>query len=185
MLQILTSSAKYCTNPLLNFFQREIYMPTTFEHAIITRETLPDILEFIEIYDHPTQKRMIDIVIAKNPRIREFFQLYLNTTFTQLGEVDYEMPRKDTPGISNLYRQLREIRTLAESFVWPIEKKRQQFKVIASSLSIQELMILENVMTHTLEDMYKSLNWEYLKEKYQLKRVDEVVTIVDPSIVAS
>lgn len=146
-------------------------MPTVSPHAFLTRELIPEILEFIEIYDLTTQIHMLDIVVAKNPRIREMFQLYFNNEFTQLGDVDYEMPKADAPGQSNLYRQLREIQTLSVKFVWPIEKKRQQYKVIASSLSIEELMVLENIMSHTLEDMYPQLNWTYLKDKWEKKPV--------------
>lgn len=185
MRQTLTYFAELFKDPLFNFFQKDIQMPTVSAHAFLTRESLPEILEFIEVYDYDTQEKMLDIVISKNPRIRQFFQLYFNHTFSELGDVDYEMPKATQPGISNLYRQLREIQTLAEDFIWPIEKKRQQFKVIASSLSVEELMVLENTIAHTLEKMYEQLNWDYLKGKYQLKRIDEVVTIVDPTSIES
>lgn len=169
---------------------RDINMPTVTPNAILTRELLPEIFEYIETYDPTAQISMLDVVIARNPRIREFMILYFNNEFTELGDVDYEMPKLNQPAYSNLYQRYRDIKSLTKDSKANLQAKRQAYKVIASSITIEELMFIENMLTHTLEDMYSTLNWVYLKDKYQtvnlseIKPITEVVTIVDETVIS-
>lgn len=138
-------------------------MTAVCSKLILTREILPEIFEFVEEFDLKTQQEMLGVAIAKNPRILQLMKLYYEMTFTELGDVDYEMPGLNTPAFSNLYKHINELKLLSDKCPLPLEKKQHQFKIIASTISVEELMFLENMRSGTLEEMYPGINWEYLR----------------------
>jgi len=135
---------------------------------------IASILEYIEgIPDVQSRK---DLAIAYFEQVHAFKE-YLIWYFTEvkgkfdpkpLANVEYDLPEEGVPAYSSIQKNMPRIKAIVNPLE-PLTTRTRLKKMVYTSISMAEILILENTFDGTLEEMYPGIDWDELKSLLGVK----------------